>query len=246
MDKPFPLITAHSGCMNKQDHTLESIETGIELGADVIEEDIRATKNRIPVLAHNDEFITADGSESLISQMTLAELRRIKPILTLEEMLLVIRDAGKTANLDLKDDESIEPVAALVKQYNLYEQVYLSGCGTDRAMKVQQAHPELRKLLNANAELFLQSAYSEAIEQTCRDAVAARCFGINIDYKLVRRELLDKAASLKLPVYVWTINEEDEMKRFLDLGVASITARNVQALVNLKAKATKALDGNLR
>ncbi|WP_029192819.1 glycerophosphodiester phosphodiesterase [Paenibacillus harenae] len=233
--RPFPLITAHSGCMNKQDHTLESIETGIKLGADVIEEDIRVTKNRIPVLAHDDECKTVDGIEYFISQMSLAELRQIKPILTLEEMLLVIRDAGKTANLDLKDDESIEPVAALVKQYNLYEQVYLSGCKTDRAMKVQQTHPELRKLLNADAELFLLSAYRDAIEQTCRDAVAAHCFGINIHYQLVRPELLDKATSLGLPVYVWTINEEAEMKKFLDLGVASITARNVQALVNLKA-----------
>jgi glycerophosphoryl diester phosphodiesterase len=71
---PFPLITAHSGCMNTLDNTLESVETGLRLGADVVEEDIRVTKDGIPVLSHDDILHTSDGKECSISQLTFEEI----------------------------------------------------------------------------------------------------------------------------------------------------------------------------
>ncbi|MCJ8010250.1 glycerophosphodiester phosphodiesterase [Paenibacillus sp. KQZ6P-2] len=234
MAKYFPIITAHSGSMGTQDHTLHSIDTGIQLGADVIEEDIRVTQDGVAVLAHDDEFRTAEGRDCQISQMTFEKIRELTSIVTLEDMLILVRESGVTANLDLKVDECIEPVADLVKKHGMQEQVFLSGCGAQRALKVQLTHPELRKLLNADDELFLMKTYSEAVAQTCHDALAASCFGINIHYQLVRQELMDAAAVAGLPVYVWTVNEETEMKQCIDLGVASITARNVLALVNLK------------
>jgi glycerophosphoryl diester phosphodiesterase len=244
----FPLITSHTGCMNTLDNTLLSVETGIRLGADVIEEDVRVTKDGIPVLAHDDAWRTVDGRECRISQMTFSEIsellievehgerRETMRICKLEEMLPLIRASGKIANLDLKVDESIEPVAALVKKYDLLEQVILSGCEKERAMKAHRTHPKLRKLLNADAGVFLSMEYGEAVTQTCRDALAASCFGININYRLVRPELMDYAAAEGLSVYVWTVDDEANMKRFVDMGVASITARNVLELVRLKER----------
>lgn len=231
----FPIITAHSGCMDTTAHTLHSIETAIRLGADVVEEDVRVTRDGTPVLAHDDEWTAPDGRECRVSQMTLAEIRELQPLCTLEEMLLLIKASGKTANLDLKVDESIEPVAALVKKHDLLGNVFLSGCQKERAMKVQRTHPELRKLLNVDADLFLSKEYGAAMVQTCHDAKSAACFGININFQLVRRELMDYAAAEGLPVYVWTVDDEAVMKRFVELGAASITARNVLPLIRLKS-----------
>jgi glycerophosphoryl diester phosphodiesterase len=246
MEQRFPLITAHSGCMNTLDNTLQSVKTGLGLGADAVEEDIRVTKDGVPVLAHDDEWHSTAGRECRISQLTWEEIGELRfnagregrrgtmRICKLEEMLPLILSSGKIANLDLKADETIEPVAALVKKYDLQEQVILSGCERDRAMKAQRSHPELKKLLNADIRLYMTADYTDAAAQTCRDAAEASCFGININYRLVRPELLDQSAARGLPVFVWTVDEEDEMKRFADMGAASITARNVEALVRLK------------
>lgn len=246
MAHSFPLITAHSGSMNTLDHTLFSVETGLRLGADVVEEDIRVTKDGIPVLSHDDIWYTSDGREWHISQLTYEEISELQfdvthgeqrekmRICKLEEMLPLIQATGKIANLDLKVDDSIEPVAALVKKHNLLDQVFLSGCEKDRAMKAQQSNPEIRKLLNVDARLFLSMEYENLVEQICQDALTAACFGINIAHMVVRPELLDYATSKGLPVYVWTVNEEHLMKQFADMGVASITTRNVEALVQLK------------
>lgn len=242
----FPLITAHSGCMDALDNTLYSIETGLRLGADIIEEDVRVTRDGIPVLAHDDEWLTEDGKPIHISEMNYEDLRELVLIVNhggksgtmtitrLEEMLDLIQASGKTANLDLKTDDSAAAAAALIHQYKMADQVFLSGCGPSRSMLVQQTYPELRKLLNVDTELFITKEYTEAIRQTCEDALAAACFGINIPYQLVRNELLERAAACSLPVYVWTVNEETLMEQFVNMGVTSITTRRVDVLVKLR------------
>ncbi|OZB95330.1 glycerophosphodiester phosphodiesterase [Paenibacillus sp. XY044] len=248
MTAQFPLITAHSGCMDALDNTLSSIETGIRLGADIIEEDVRVTRDGVAVLAHDDEWQTEDGRLIHISEMSMEELQELvlkvnyagksgtMTIARLDEMLVRVRAAGITANLDLKADDSVAAAAALIHQYKMADQVLLSGCGPARAMLVQQTHPELKKLLNVDTDLFLTQDYTEAVRRTCEDAAAAACIGINVPYQLVRDELLEQAAANSLPVFVWTVNEESRMERFAHMGVASITTRNVDALVQLKSR----------
>ncbi|MBP1964152.1 glycerophosphodiester phosphodiesterase [Paenibacillus aceris] len=244
----FPLITAHCGSMNTLDHTLHSVQTGLQFGADVLEEDVRVTKDGIPVLAHDDEWITVEGEKLSLSQTSFEELRELRfevtqgelretiQICRLEDMLPLIQASGKVVNLDLKVDESIETAVALVKKYGMLSQAFLSGCEIERAMLAQQLNPEIRKLLNTDHNLFRTLPYREAMVQTCEDALAASCFGINIHHSIVRQELMDYAASIDLPVYVWTVNEEEMMRTYVDLGVASITTRNVAGLVQLKQR----------
>jgi Glycerophosphoryl diester phosphodiesterase len=243
----FPLITAHSGCMNTPDNSILSVETGLKLGADIVEEDVLVTRDGIPVLAHDDNWRMPNGQELKISQLTYEEITGLQLKATreeqghairlcrLEEMLLLIQASGKIANLDLKADECIEAVAGLVHKHRMLEQIFLSGCETERALKAQ-SNPELKKLLNAKSDLFLSMEYEAAVVQTCKDALAASCFGININHKFVRPELVNYASSKGLPVYVWTVNEEALMENFVRMGVASITTRNVAELVRLKQR----------
>lgn len=246
MSQSFPLITAHSGCMDAFDNTIQSVETGIRLGADIIEEDIRVTRDGVAVLAHDDTWQTVDGQVIHLSAMDYPDLQGLEVVVnsagksgamhieSLEHMLELIRQSGKTANLDVKTDSAIQAAADLVYRYKMQDRVFLSGCETERAMLAQREHPGLSKLLNADANLFLTSDYTSAVGQTCRDALAASCIGINIHAQLVRKELLESAAAVGLPVYVWTVNEEKMMERFINMGVHSITTRNVDRLLRLK------------
>jgi glycerophosphoryl diester phosphodiesterase len=244
--KPFPLITAHTGCMGTPDNTRRSIEIGLNLGSDIIEEDVLITADGILVLSHDDNVYVEDGTEYRISQMSFAELSNMDikahngapgetmRILSLESVLPILQVSGKTMNLDLKSDACVEPISEMLEQNKLIKQVILSGCETDRARIVQCVNPRIRKLLNVDAALFLTNNYKEAARICCEDAKSAGCFGININYRVVQPELLQIAASNGLDVYIWTVNEEAQMKHFTQMGVQSITSRNVAALVKLK------------
>ncbi|AHV95574.1 glycerophosphodiester phosphodiesterase [Paenibacillus sabinae] len=231
-----PLITAHTGCMNTPDNSLLSIETGLANGADIIEDDIRVTRDGVPVLSHDDAVRLADGSMGSLSHMTISELYENLsiPVVKLEQALHLVRCTGKTMNLDLKTDECIEPVSELVKRLGLIDRVFLSGCEADRARKAKHSNARLRKLLNVNAVRFLAGDFTEAVLQTVQDAKSAGCFGINVPYRLVEPYLLEKAAEYGLQIYIWTVDEEKDMRLYAGMGVHSITTRNVTDLVRIK------------
>lgn len=242
----FPRITAHTGCMGTPDNTLTSIETGLRLGADILEEDILITADGILVLSHDDQVFTADGGEYCISQLSFAELSKLDikahngtpdetiRILPLDSLLTYLQGASVRLNLDLKSDACVEPVSLWIEQNQLLEQVFLSGCEIDRAHLVWRVNPRLQKLLNVDAAIFMANSYTDAAHQICKDAVSAACFGLNLNYRVVQPELLKIAGGYGLDVCIWTVNEEAEMKRFIEMGVHSITTRHVSALIQLK------------
>ncbi|MDD9268048.1 glycerophosphodiester phosphodiesterase [Paenibacillus sp. GCM10023248] len=244
----FPKITAHTGCMGMPDNTRRSLEAGLRSGADILEEDLLLTADGVLVLSHDDLVRLADGTERLISQLSFAQLSELEvrahggvpgemmKVLPLDAILPFCEAPGIAMNLDLKSDACVEPVAAWVEQHGLTQRVLLSGCELERALLVQQVNPQLRKLLNVDPAVFTAHGYMDAVRLICEDAVRAHCFGLNLNYSVVRPELIRFAAKYGLEVYVWTVNDEPLMKTFIAMGVHSITTRNVAALMGWKYK----------
>src|SRR5688572_16111792 len=84
------LVIGHRGAAGlAHENTLEAMRAGLEAGADILECDIRVTKDGVPVLAHDFHTVRTHHDLSVISLLTLKELqKRLKtPIVTLEEVL---------------------------------------------------------------------------------------------------------------------------------------------------------------
>lgn len=232
MNGHFPLITAHSGCEGFPDNSMQSVLAALRSGADIVEEDIRMTRDGVLVLAH-DDLVKTGACEFSIAGSDYAAL---DGIVRLDDIVPELLHSGKKINLDLKTDDCIEAVSAFVRRHSMEDRVFLSGCGPDRATLVQRQAPELKMLLNADTQLFLNGDYPEAVRTTCEQALDRGCFGINIHYRLVSPEFILYAASIGLPVYVWTVQETGEMRRMVEWGVHSITTRHVSELVSIKTE----------
>lgn len=232
----FPLITAHTGCMGTPDNSAESARMGIAHGADIVEDDIRATRDGTLVLSHDDGVTFADGTEGSISGMTLAELnaRLDKPLQLLEPVLKSVADAGRRMNLDVKADDSVGPLSDLIDKLGFFDRVFLTGCEFPRAIAVSAYNPRLRKLLNVDIRAFVGTPYRDAVSKMCEQSLGAGCFGLNLPYRIVQPSLLEAARDAGLEVYVWTLDEEPQMRTFAGMGVHSITTRKVDVLTRLK------------
>lgn len=234
----FPIVTAHTGCTNHPDHSLASLRSALALGADVYEEDIRVTQDGGLIFAHDDEVILANGQKASISSHSLSELNeqlgedQLQP----EDALKWIKRSGKKMNLDLKTTDALEAAFALVTKLDMVEDVFLSGCEFPTALEVERRTRHFRKLLNINIGSFGELSYSQAVVRACEEAREARCFGLNVPYPLVRKELLNAARREQLAVYVWTVEEEEDMRRLAGMGVDSITTRDVVRIMNVKAE----------
>jgi len=233
----FPLITAHTGCMGEPENSMASVCAALALGVDIIEDDIRVTKDGVPVLSHDDEILTANGETISLSAMTFKELLMYTetPVVTLEELLMLVKSSETMINLDMKTDDALEPASQLVRRMDMVNRVFMTGCFYERALKATHAVPELRKLLNVNVEHFRTLAYEEAVSQSCQDALEAGCFGLNVPYQVVNSRMKEIAEAAGLPLYVWTVNEVEEMERCIELGVRSITTRTIDKLQVVKS-----------
>lgn len=236
--KHFPLITAHTGCMGTPDNSVESARAGLSLGADIVEDDIRVTRDGVLVLSHDDRVVLADGRIASLSRLTLQELDAglAAPIVRLETVLDLLTGSGGQArmNLDLKTDDCIEHVMALIRKRDIADRVLLTGCEYGRALRANDVDGGIAKLLNVDIGSFRTSVYAEAARMACEHALRAGCFGLNVPYQLALPELLSIASDRGLSVFVWTVGETQEMERYANLGVQSITTRDVATLLRVK------------
>jgi glycerophosphoryl diester phosphodiesterase len=222
--------------MGTPDNSAESARAGIEYGADIVEDDIRATRDGVLVLSHDDTVTFADGTTGSISDSTLEELnaRMDRPLQLLEPVLRMVLDAGKTMNLDVKSDDAIPPLSLLIDRLGIHDRVFLTGCEFPRAKAVSQYDPRMRRLLNTDIRAFAAAPYPEAVRKLCEQALDAGCLGLNLPWQIAQPSLVAAAGNAGLDVYVWTVNEEAQMRAFAKMGVRSITTRRVDVLARLK------------
>lgn len=234
----WPLITAHSGCLNTPPNSIASVLAGLEAGADVIEVDVRATKDGVVVLLHDEHVTTSNGSKR-VQDLTFEEWKSLagkEPITLLKDVLPLVREGNRIINLDVKELRAVNPMIETVEAFNMRDFAIISGCEKEWAAYVKENHRPYQVMLNASAGLFEACGddYDSFIRETCRDAITASCCGININFRLCREELLDYAGRRCLPVLVWTVDEAHVMETFLDMGVHSITSHEVLTLMQLR------------
>lgn len=117
--KNIMLVIGHRGAAGlAPENTVESLQAGLDAGADMLEFDVRLTRDGILVLAHDFHTLRSHKSPSLIRHLTLGELREkpsSKSIPTLEEVLDIF--FGKILlNIELKSPGSGQAVVKLLQK----------------------------------------------------------------------------------------------------------------------------------
>ncbi|MEW9082484.1 glycerophosphodiester phosphodiesterase [Caldanaerobacter subterraneus] len=99
----IPFVTAHSGCMDTKMNSIEYLIKAIKLGVDIIEVDVSITKDKIPVLYH-DEYVDIKGEKKRVKDLTYEELKQnLINLLLLEEAFDYISSEEVLLNIDIKD-----------------------------------------------------------------------------------------------------------------------------------------------
>jgi len=85
------LVIGHRGAAGlAHENSLEAMQAGIDAGADILEFDVRLTKDNIPIISHDFHTLRSHRRLSIINRHTLEELHVMfqdQPIVTLKEVL---------------------------------------------------------------------------------------------------------------------------------------------------------------
>lgn len=151
------LLIGHRGAAGlAEENTLEALRAGVSAGVDILEFDVRVTKDGVLILAH-DPFV----GRMRIKSHTLDELRTLKRIATLDE---VLEEFFGTIllNIELKQVNSEQAVIAAVSKYVMHkpdwDNVLFSSFKPRILMQLRESCPyaNLALLHHVNPFLFLR------------------------------------------------------------------------------------------
>ena len=208
-----PLVIAHRGASaGALANSLEAFELAIELGADMIECDVRRTREGELVTFH-DEDVTGTPLR-LLSRAEIGErLGREPPLL--EEVLE--RVAGRIGvDVELKEDGYVERVLEVVGRHLEPDQTIVKSFLDDVVAEVTRLAPGLRTALllgDEDPDHRVRTRVSELFPV----ARARRCGATFIapHQTLARLGALRRADAAGMKALVWTLNEDEPLQRFL-------------------------------
>ena len=202
-------ITAHTGCMNTAENSLDSIKKGIENGANIVEFDLYFTKDGEPVLAHDEP----KGNE-----------------VTLDEAFAYLYQfEGVRANVDIKTVDALEKVYPLAKQNSVEHIIFYTGVKDEFVDAVKKNSPEFEYYLNVDVDKS-KNTDKEYILSLVEKVKKAGAIGINFNYKNASKELVDIFHENDLLVSIWTVDSEYNMYKILSFGPDNITTRHPDKL----------------
>jgi len=216
------LVIAHRGVWGTDgpaDNTLEAFEAAIELGADMIELDVRRTRDGRLVVFHDARVKTVPISSLRYDALRVKGTQERPPLL---EDALALTKGRIALNLEVKEAGYVEEMIALLRPFGLHN-FLLSSFLDDVVTEAKALAPELR------TGLLVATGF--------RKALATRLPASNADCLCLHRRLADTAALASateagITCVIWTVNAPRAMDRYLSHPAveAMITDRPALAL----------------
>lgn len=223
------MTVAHRGTPYiHRENTLASVRSAVRGGADVVEVDVRPTRDGVPVLLHDATLQRLWGVRAAVADMTAEEVRRTTGggVPTLAEALHEIYRAGRArALLDLTDPTHAAAAVAGVRAVGAGDRVYYCG-GTAAMLAVRRLDPD--------AEIALTWATDRRPAPALLAAVRPRW--LNLRFGLAGPATVRWARDRDLLVAVWTADLRRTMTRMLTAGADAITTNRLDVLQGVLAR----------
>lgn len=239
---PKPRVFGHRGAAGvAPENTVESFRRAVADGAEILELDVHATRDGEIVVIHDESVDRTTNGRGLVREMALKDLRLLDAgcrfeqegafpwrrrgvrIPTLRELL----DAFPETPLNVEIKQEQPPIEAAVVDLLRREG------GLDRIVLAAEKDPIMRRIREAGEGAQTSLAAGEATDFFQRvfadDLGAYEPPGLALQIPpafqgtpLVTPETVRAAHRHGLEMHVWTINDEAEMGRLLDLGVDGV------------------------
>ncbi|WP_308637576.1 glycerophosphodiester phosphodiesterase [Paenibacillus silvisoli] len=229
------LAAAHTGCGDYPDNTIASFKEALASGAQIAEVDVHAAADGTAVLLHDDSPLLRTHSYEQLNQadvrIRLDASYEQHELATLEQILQLSAHEGISLNLDLKSAEAIEPTVRLIRRYGAENSAYITGCSDG----MTERYPDIQVMLNTPVELTEgeRASYESYAEFVCRAAKDAGYAGLNMKASTCLQPIVERAHAVGLLVWVYTVDDPEQMKQYAGMGVDAITTRNPKDLLNL-------------
>lgn len=200
------------------ENTLASVEKAILLGVDLVEVDVQRTSDGHLVIIHDKRVDRTTNGAGLVSGMSLRALRELdagagQRIPTVEELLQTTeRRVGLILELKVKG------LAAQV-----CKTVRLSGF-TGQVIYASFLHDEVRSIREVDPRAMTMTLFGRLPHDPVMAAQKAKASHIGFSYITVTKSLVETCHQRGLVVFAYTVNDRQDIKEVMSLGVDGIVS----------------------
>lgn len=215
------IIIGHRGAMGYEpENTLVSFDKALELDVDGVELDVHFSKDNEVVVIHDAKLRRTTNGSGYVKDFTLEELKKLdagkgQSIPTLREVITLMNKRC-LINIELK----AEGVARLVA--DIIIEAINHGWTTDLFLISSFDHHELMRFHEALPLVpFAPLIAAKPIDYACF-AQTMKAYAVNPAADFIDRIFVNDAHQRGLKLITWTVNDRDEIKKIIELGVDGI------------------------
>ena len=213
-------IISHRGrtSKNSEDNTLKAVNDAINLKIDMVEVDIRRTKDS-QVICFHDPVLNGMA----LKDMTYSEIIELNPnVPTLEQVLLLSRDKIEV-DVEFKEQGYEKEVIPMILEYFVYEKFIVKSFNMDVVKKVKEIDEKIKVGMLLGSEI----SFSQLLEVVYESLFLYKFNESGADfispyYKLYEAGWINRFISQGIPIQVWTVNDQDLLKTLIHQDIYSV------------------------
>ena len=232
-----PIIVGHRGAAGlAPENTLEAFQVALDLSIDGIELDVQRSKDGALVAFHDEDLERLTDGAGKLWDRTLAELKTLDAavqhdgyhdvrIPTLRETFEFLRASEQLLMIELKEPWRYagieEQIVALIHEFDLVERTQVRAFYHDALHTIHRLAPEI-----AVSELWLDRLPED-------DEVIYKT--VNSHHILFTADNVARLHRRGVQVTAWTVDELDDARRLVEIGIDGLTTNHPERLLTLFA-----------
>lgn len=232
--KGRPLVVAHRGSSGSApENTMASFRLAVHEGVDMVELDVRMTKDFHLVVHHDQDVRRTTNGSGFIWEKTLLELRMLdagswfsprfrgEQIPTLREVLEAV-PSRIGVNIEAKTDGDPrsgihfeECIILIILEKNAEDRVLVSSFDHKFLKRMHDLYPTIK-----TGALYVPVRDMRKTPSSIAHNIGSSAFGCGITQ--LRKRFIDDAHAHDLLVACYTINTQGQLERAVDYGVDAV------------------------
>jgi len=230
----FRAYAHRGGGREAAENSLAAFRHAQRLGYVYLETDVRPTRDGVAVVFHDATLDRTTDAGGRVRDLTWRDVGFVRlhdgsTPLRLEELLEEFPESHVT--VDAKESGSVAAIADAVRRTGSRDRVCVTSFSARRLDQLRRLLPDVESGAHPREVLSLR-VFGRPLPRATRVQVPTRAFGM----VLTDASFLARAHRRGLAVDVWTIDDPDEMRRLLDLGVDGIMTDSPSLLLDVVAE----------
>lgn len=244
------VIAHRGGAKLAPENTLAAFRQALSLGVDMIEIDVVLSKDSAIIVIHDDRIDRTTNGKGIVKEMMLEELKKYdagswfddkfkgESIPTLEEVFATIN--GRAILLiEIKGGDEKYPglerkIVQTIHKYQANHWVIVQSFNEKSVLRVKEMDSSIPTyyLLGGNFAAFYSNLKTS-------DASSLPYDGIAVRHSLIDSSQVASIKKVGYDLFVWTVNETEDMQRLMTLdldGIITDSPDRLQELINKLSK----------